>query len=45
MAQWMFLYLDTDADGQLTQRELYAVERDEHEPCLKPFLDRCDLNR
>ena len=39
------MYLDTDADGQLTQRELYAVERDEHEPCLKPFLDRCDLNR
>ncbi|KAF0296720.1 Proteoglycan Cow [Amphibalanus amphitrite] len=44
MAQWMFLYLDTDSDGQLTQRELYAVERDEHEPCLKPFLDSCDLN-
>ena len=44
-AQWMFLYLDTDSDSQLTQRELYAVERDEHEPCLRPFLDNCDLNR
>ncbi|XP_037080107.1 proteoglycan Cow-like [Pollicipes pollicipes] len=44
MAQWMFLHLDTDADTQLTQRELFAVERDQHERCLKPFLDRCDLN-
>jgi len=43
-ARWMYLHLDTDGSGQLTQTELSAVESDKYEPCLRPFIDRCDLD-
>ena len=42
---WMFGYLDSDEDGQLSMAELYALEHNEREHCLKPFIDQCDENR
>ena len=42
---WMFKHLDLDADGQLTLQELYDLEHDQNEHCIKPFLDMCDTNR
>ncbi len=42
---WMFKHLDMDADGQLTLQELYDLEHDQNEHCIKPFLDICDTNR
>lgn len=41
---WMFQQLDTSQDAQLNVEELYSVEHDQYEPCIKPFLDRCDVN-
>lgn len=41
----MFKHLDLDADGQLTLQELYDLEHDQNEHCIKPFLDMCDTNR
>lgn len=41
----MFKHLDLDADGQLTLQELYDLEHDQNEHCIKPFLDMCDMNR
>ncbi|XP_011502703.1 PREDICTED: testican-3 [Ceratosolen solmsi marchali] len=42
--QWMFGHLDTDNNGKISLLELYGLEHDQNEPCLKPFLDACDIN-
>ncbi len=41
----MFGYLDSNQDNQLSMSELYDLEHNERESCLKPFLDKCDDNR
>ncbi len=41
---WMFQQMDGDTDGKLTVEELYTLEHDMYEPCIKPFLDRCDVD-
>lgn len=41
----MFGNLDANQDNQLSMSELYDLEHNERENCLKPFLDRCDDNR
>uniref|UniRef100_A0A1I7ZIP8 Thyroglobulin type-1 domain-containing protein n=1 Tax=Steinernema glaseri TaxID=37863 RepID=A0A1I7ZIP8_9BILA len=38
---WMFTQWDGDADGALSLRELYPLEADQREKCLKEFLDHC----
>uniref|UniRef100_A0A1B6C9E9 Thyroglobulin type-1 domain-containing protein n=1 Tax=Clastoptera arizonana TaxID=38151 RepID=A0A1B6C9E9_9HEMI len=43
--RWMFQHLDIDSDGQLSLQELYDLEHDENEHCIKPFLDACDSDR
>jgi sparc/osteonectin/cwcv/kazal-like domain-containing proteoglycan (testican) len=40
----MFQQWDGDSDGRLTVEELGPLEGDEYEGCIKPFLDRCDIN-
>ncbi|XP_066603602.1 proteoglycan Cow isoform X2 [Prorops nasuta] len=42
--RWMFGHLDTDSDGRISLSELYGLEHDQNEPCLKPFLDSCDTD-
>ncbi|XP_076672319.1 proteoglycan Cow [Andrena cerasifolii] len=42
--RWMFGHLDSDNDGQLSLSELYGLEHDQNEPCLKPFLEGCDID-
>ncbi|KAL7303113.1 hypothetical protein TKK_0004325 [Trichogramma kaykai] len=42
--KWMFGHLDTNGDERISQMELFGLEHDQNEPCLKPFLDTCDLN-
>lgn len=42
--RWMFGHLDSDNDGRLSLSELYGLEHDQNEPCLKPFLDGCDTD-
>ena len=41
----MLGYFDTDASGSLDARELYQLQHDDNERCIRPFLDRCDLDR
>ena len=41
----MFGYLDNNKDNQLSMSELYDLEHNERESCLKPFLDKCDDDR
>lgn len=43
--KWMFQHLDTDADTRLSLQELYDLEHDQNEGCLKPFLQMCDIDR
>ncbi|XP_063226775.1 proteoglycan Cow isoform X2 [Bacillus rossius redtenbacheri] len=43
--RWMFQHLDLDADDQLSLQELYDLEHDQSEKCIKPFLDACDADR
>ncbi|XP_049947819.1 proteoglycan Cow [Schistocerca serialis cubense] len=43
--RWMFQHLDLDADDQLSLQELYDLEHDQSERCIKPFLDACDSDR
>jgi len=43
--KWMFGYLDSNTDAQLSMKELYDLEHNDRENCLKPFLDKCDYNR
>ncbi|CAH1967410.1 unnamed protein product [Acanthoscelides obtectus] len=43
--KWMFQHLDANGDGRLSLQELYDLEHDQREACLKPFLQRCDVDR
>ncbi|XP_039277860.1 proteoglycan Cow isoform X2 [Nilaparvata lugens] len=43
--RWMFEHLDSEPDGQLSLQELYDLEHDQNEHCIKPFLDACDTDR
>lgn len=43
-AKWMFGHLDVSDDGTLTMSELYDLEHDQNEHCIKPFIDTCDLD-
>ncbi|KAL1139994.1 hypothetical protein AAG570_006971, partial [Ranatra chinensis] len=43
--RWMFHHLDTDSDAKLSLQELYDLEHDQNERCIKPFLDGCDTDR
>ncbi|XP_048512789.1 proteoglycan Cow isoform X2 [Athalia rosae] len=43
--RWMFGHLDIDSDSRISLTELYGLEHDQNEPCLKPFLDACDTDR
>lgn len=43
--RWMFHHLDSDSDSKLTLQELYDLEHDQNEKCIKPFLDECDMDR
>ncbi|CAA3033294.1 proteoglycan Cow, partial [Olea europaea subsp. europaea] len=42
--RWMFQHLDLNSDAQLSLQELYDLEHDQNERCIKPFLDSCDIN-
>ncbi|XP_034232477.1 proteoglycan Cow [Thrips palmi] len=42
--RWMFGHLDRDADSRLSLHELYGLEHDQSEKCMKPFLDSCDTD-
>jgi len=43
--RWMFQHLDTNGDSKLSLDELYDLEHDQSEVCLKPFLQQCDTDR
>lgn len=43
-AKWMFGHLDVNNDGTLTMSELYDLEHDQNERCIKPFIDTCDMD-
>ncbi|XP_044728995.1 proteoglycan Cow [Chrysoperla carnea] len=40
--RWMFQHLDTDGDGKLSLQELFDLEHDKNEQCIKPFVEQCD---
>ncbi|XP_050525231.1 proteoglycan Cow isoform X3 [Daktulosphaira vitifoliae] len=42
--RWMYQHLDLDSDGKLSLQELYDLEHDKNEMCIKPFLDTCDTD-
>jgi hypothetical protein len=42
---WMFHHMDIDQDMRLSLKELYDLEHDRHEVCLKQYLDTCDEDR
>lgn len=44
-AKWMFGHLDLNNDGILSTQELYDLEHDQNEKCIKPFIDTCDLDQ
>lgn len=44
-AKWMFSHLDLSNDGFLSTQEMYDLEHDQNERCIKPFLDTCDLDQ
>ncbi|XP_058813737.1 proteoglycan Cow [Topomyia yanbarensis] len=44
-ARWMFGHLDLNNDGELSSQELYDLEHDQNERCIKPFIDTCDLDQ
>lgn len=44
-AKWMFGHLDLNNDGFLSTQEMYDLEHDQNERCIKPFLDTCDLDQ
>lgn len=44
-AKWMFGHLDLNSDGYLSLQELYDLEHDQNEKCIKPFIDICDLDQ
>lgn len=37
----MFGHLDLDGDSVLSVQELYDLEHDRSERCIRPFLERC----
>lgn len=41
----MFGHLDTNSDGSLSLQELYDLEHDQNEKCIKPFIDTCDIDQ
>lgn len=41
----MFTHLDLNNDGLLSAQELYDLEHDQNERCIKPFIDTCDLDQ
>lgn len=41
----MFGHLDLNNDGYLSLQEMYDLEHDQNERCIKPFIDTCDLNQ
>nr|XP_015838869.1 PREDICTED: testican-2 isoform X1 [Tribolium castaneum] len=43
--RWMFQHLDANSDAKLSLQELYDLEHDQSEVCLKPFLQQCDIDR
>ncbi|KAJ8957268.1 hypothetical protein NQ318_007832 [Aromia moschata] len=43
--RWMFQHLDINGDTRLSLKELYDLEHDQSEVCLKPFLQQCDIDR
>ncbi|XP_044259569.1 proteoglycan Cow isoform X1 [Tribolium madens] len=43
--RWMFQHLDSNSDSKLSLQELYDLEHDQSEVCLKPFLQQCDIDR
>lgn len=43
-ARWMFGHLDINNDGLLSITEMYDLEHDQNERCIKPFIDTCDLD-
>ncbi|XP_066253501.1 proteoglycan Cow [Euwallacea similis] len=43
--RWMFQHLDENSDSMLSLQELYDLEHDQNEVCLKPFLQQCDLDK
>lgn len=42
---WMLGHLDTDGSGLLERPELYRLQHQDRERCMRPFFDRCDLDR
>ncbi|ALC47029.1 CG13830 [Drosophila busckii] len=44
-AKWMFGHLDLNNDGLLSLQEMYDLEHDQNERCIKPFIDTCDLDQ
>ncbi|KAL3278370.1 hypothetical protein HHI36_013699 [Cryptolaemus montrouzieri] len=42
--RWMFQHLDMNADSKLSLQELYDLEHDQSEACLRPFLQQCDTD-
>lgn len=43
-AKWMFGHLDINNDGSLSTSELFDLEHDQNERCIKPFIDTCDAD-
>ncbi|XP_055312590.1 proteoglycan Cow [Sitodiplosis mosellana] len=43
-AKWMFGHLDINNDGSLSTSELFDLEHDQNERCIKPFIDTCDVD-
>lgn len=39
---WMFHHLDVDANLKLSRKELYDLEHDQREKCLRQYLENCD---
>lgn len=44
-AKWMFGHLDLNNDGLLSPQELYDLEHDQNERCIKPFIDTCSMDQ
>ncbi|CAG9769251.1 unnamed protein product [Ceutorhynchus assimilis] len=43
--RWMFQHLDENGDSKLSLQELYDLEHDQGEVCLKPFIQQCDIDK
>lgn len=41
----MFGHLDLNNDGLLSPQELYDLEHDQNELCIKPFIDACSMDQ